>query len=132
MSTATQTHFIHEMRDEGAPPRRNGELVFDEPWEGRAFGMAIALSEKGYYPWEEFRSRLIQTIGQWEHEHAADLAEQEIDPHDPAHCGHPEWSYYGQWLATFESLLLDRGMVGKEELDRRTQEFMTTRRDEAF
>lgn len=132
MATATKPHFIHEMRAEGAPPRRNGELIFNEPWEGRAFGMAVALSEQGCYLWEEFRSRLIHTIGQWEHEHAAELADKEIDPHDPAHCGHPAWSYYEQWLATFESLLLDRGMIAKEELDRRTHEFMTTRRDEAF
>jgi nitrile hydratase accessory protein len=132
MTSAAETHFIHEMRDEGAPPRRNGELVFSEPWEGRAFGMAVALSERGYYGWEEFRSRLIQTIGHWEQEHATELAEKEIDPHDPAHCGHPQWSYYDRWLATFESLVLDRGMIGKDELDRRTHEFMTTRRDEAF
>ena len=132
MSTVTETHFIHEMRDEGAPPRRNGELIFNEPWEGRAFGMAVALSERGCYRWEEFRSRLIQTIGRWEHDHAADLADKQLDTHDPAHCGHSEWSYYEQWLATFESLLLDRRMIEKEELERRTQEFMTTRRDEVF
>jgi hypothetical protein len=41
-------------------------------------------------------------------------------------------AHYEHWLDTFESLLLDRGMSGKEELDRRTHEFMTTRRDEAF
>jgi nitrile hydratase accessory protein len=94
--------------------------------------MAVALSERGCYPWEDFRSRLIQTIGHWEHEHGADLAEKEFDPHDSTRCGHAQWSYYEQWLAAFESLLLDRGMIDKEELDRRTQEFMTTRRDETF
>ena len=30
-----------------APPRSNGELVFEAPWESRSFGMAVALSEPG-------------------------------------------------------------------------------------
>jgi hypothetical protein len=29
-----------------APPRDNGELTFEAPWQGRAFGMAVALQEK--------------------------------------------------------------------------------------
>jgi nitrile hydratase accessory protein len=116
------------MRGEDAPPRRNGELIFNEPWEGRAFGLAVALSQAGHYPWEEFRARLIRTIGHWEHEHPAPAA----DEHDPRTCGHAEWSYYEQWLAALETLLLERGLIGPEELDRRTDEFLTTRRDEAF
>ena len=128
MSTATKAHFVHEMRGEGAPPRNNGELVFNEPWEGRAFGMAVALSQAGHYPWEAFRARLIGAIGHWEREHAGDV---EVE-HDPARCGQSEWSYYAQWLTAFEGLLLEAGMVDREELDRRTREFLTTRRDEAF
>ena len=30
-----------------APPRSNGELVFAEPWESRAFGLAMALNDAG-------------------------------------------------------------------------------------
>ena len=30
-----------------APPRSNGELVFAEPWESRAFGMAVTLADAG-------------------------------------------------------------------------------------
>ena len=30
-----------------APPRSNGELVFAEPWESRAFGVAVALARRG-------------------------------------------------------------------------------------
>ena len=29
------------------PPRANGELVFEAPWESRAFGVAVALHESG-------------------------------------------------------------------------------------
>jgi predicted DCC family thiol-disulfide oxidoreductase YuxK len=42
-----------------APPRSNGELLFQRPWEGRAFGIAIALSKKGHYEWEDFRQESL-------------------------------------------------------------------------
>ncbi len=45
-----------------AVPRRNGELVFDAPWQGRVFGMAVALSDAGLFPWEEFRQALIREV----------------------------------------------------------------------
>ena len=45
-----------------AVPRQNGELVFDEPWQGRVFGMAVALYEQGGLDWEEFRQALIAQI----------------------------------------------------------------------
>ena len=36
---------IADMSGQAALPRKNGELVFDEPWQGRVFGMAVALHE---------------------------------------------------------------------------------------
>lgn len=32
------------MSGAAALPRRNGELVFEAPWQGRAFGLALALA----------------------------------------------------------------------------------------
>ena len=46
----------------GAPPRKNGELVFDAPWQGRAFGMTIALLERQGLGWDAFRPHLITAI----------------------------------------------------------------------
>ena len=45
-----------------APPRSNGELVFAEPWESRAFAMAVALCEAGVFTWREFQGALIARI----------------------------------------------------------------------
>jgi Nitrile hydratase beta subunit len=45
-----------------APPRSNGELVFAEPWEGRAFGLTMALAERGVLSYETFRAVLIERI----------------------------------------------------------------------
>lgn len=45
-----------------APPRSNGELVFSEPWEGRAFGMCVALLERRGLTWDDFRPHLAAQI----------------------------------------------------------------------
>ena len=50
------------MEGDPALPRRNGELVFDSPWQGRAFGLAVSLVEQGGYDWEDFRRLLIGQI----------------------------------------------------------------------
>ncbi|MFH5232466.1 nitrile hydratase accessory protein [Antrihabitans spumae] len=47
-----------------APPRSNGELVFDAPWQQRAFGVVFALTESGAIEWSRFRDGLITRIAQ--------------------------------------------------------------------
>jgi nitrile hydratase accessory protein len=86
-----------------ALPRQNGELVFAAPWEGRAFGMAVALHDEAAYPWNAFRDRLIAEIARAE---AAGNAS----------------AYYERWLAAFERLLVERGLVAAAEVDARTAE----------
>ena len=49
-----------------APPRTNGELVFAEPWESRAFGMAVTLYEAGLFTWPQFQAALIARIAHWQ------------------------------------------------------------------
>ena len=39
------------------------EAVFSEPWEARAFAVAVALSEAGQFQWAEFQQSLIEEIG---------------------------------------------------------------------
>lgn len=86
-----------------APPRRNGELVFDAVWEGRLFGLTMALHEAGRFEWEGFRARLIAEIACWEGQH--DSTET--------------WSFYERWQATLEGLLVEKGLCLREELDDR-------------
>ena len=45
-----------------APPRRNGELVFDAPWQGRAFGLCVAILEREGLEWSDFRRHLVPEI----------------------------------------------------------------------
>jgi hypothetical protein len=58
--TALPIAVPHEGAD--APPRSNGELVFNEPWEGRAFGLCIALLEQRGMAWGDFRPHLVAAI----------------------------------------------------------------------
>ncbi len=94
-------------------PRKNGELVFAAPWEGRAFGMAVALTDGQQETWAEFRQQLI-----------AEIAAEE------AKATNEQFAYYERWLAAFESFVLNAGLVTTEELDARTNEYATGLRDD--
>ena len=89
---------IANMDESIALPRKNGELVFDAPWEARAFGLAVALNEQGVYPWSAFSQALAQEIAGAE---ATD---------------HPS-TYYERWLTTLEGTALANGLVTRVELD---------------
>ncbi|MGH9123449.1 MAG: nitrile hydratase accessory protein [Acidimicrobiales bacterium] len=89
-----------------APPRRNGELAFSEPWESRAFGLAVALDAAGVIEWEAFRQRLITAVGAWEATHAP---------------GADSWSYWRCWQDALETLLAAEGVLGDHEVDDRSE-----------
>jgi nitrile hydratase accessory protein len=82
----------------GAPPRQNGELVFAEPWESRAFGLALALEATGAFEWETFRQELIAAIAQRERS-----------------SGEP-WSYYGCWVTALERVMVNAGVIDEHEV----------------
>jgi nitrile hydratase accessory protein len=86
-----------ELQGTSAPPRSNGELVFAAPWEGRAFGLALALHERGAFTWKDFSTALAEAIAHWERTHPAD----------------EQYSYYRCWLDALESLLDDRGIIDR-------------------
>jgi len=90
-----------------ALPRRNGELVFDAPWESRAFGAAVAMAQTGVYTFDEMRDLLIAEIGEWER------------THDGADDG---WNYYAHWLAALERLLASRNLLASTEIDARMRD----------
>jgi nitrile hydratase accessory protein len=104
---------IAAMEGRAALPRKNGELVFDEPWQGRVFGMAVALHESGAYAWEEFRQTLIRQVA-------------------AAEARGGDFAYYEVWLATFEDLLEKKGLVTPQELEETTYQFEFGERDEVY
>jgi hypothetical protein len=80
-----------------APPRRNGELVFDAPWQSRVFGLAAAVVETCFDgDREPFRQGLIAAI-------AAD----------------PDRTYWESWTAALEELVVTAGLVSPDAVDAR-------------
>ncbi|MFJ9680562.1 nitrile hydratase accessory protein [Streptomyces sp. NPDC101194] len=88
-----------------APPRSNGGLVFAEPWESRAFGMAVSLYEAGAFTWPQFQGALIDRIAAWE----------------SASAGEEPYNYYLLWLGALEDVLVDLRAVSADEVTARTK-----------
>ena len=78
-----------------APPRTNGEFVFDLPWESRAFGMTLALAEDGLFTLADFQAELISAVAEWEA-----LSEPSEN-----------YRYYECWLKALERLVDDKTQV---------------------
>jgi len=74
--------------------------VFREPWEAQAFGMALALHERGLFTWDEWAQALAAQIR---------AAQAQGDPD----LGN---TYYRHWLAAIESLVSAKGASSPEEL----------------
>jgi nitrile hydratase accessory protein len=99
-----------------AYPRKNGEPVFDEPWQSRAFGMVASLYEEGVFEWDEFKERLIAHIA----------AHEEEDRGSGLEAGR----YYEHWMAAFYDLAVDKGLLAQAEITEREHDFRTgVRRD---
>jgi nitrile hydratase accessory protein len=96
------------------PPRRNGELVFDAPWESRAFGMAMMLHEQGRFPWRDFSAALAREIARSDTHPAGTVFPVAADA---------EARYYTHWMGALESLLLSTGLLSGAEIEARTHEF---------
>lgn len=86
---------VAAMAGPAALPRRNGELVFDAPWQGRAFGLALAVVRGLGVPWGAFQKHLIDEI-----------------------AARPEAPYYESWVAALERLVVERGLASRDDLER--------------
>ena len=91
MSTAALNKLIEAAR-------LDPEHVFSAPWEARAFAIALQLSERGYFTWDEFRDRLIAEVG----------ASDRIRARDGT-SDHGE--YYEHFLHALENLLEEKGLA---------------------
>ena len=86
---------VSNMPEEVALPRKNGELVFDSPWEARAFGLAVALHEKGAFEWKLFSQTLAEEIA------AAESTGESS-------------TYYERWLRTLHRVTTEEDLLAAE------------------
>jgi nitrile hydratase accessory protein len=89
-----------------APEMPTGGVTFGEPWEARAFGLAVALVTSGRFAWEEFRQHLIAEVA------AADAR---------ATTDTPPAKYYECWLVALEKTVTAKGIAGRAEIDLRAE-----------
>ena len=75
-------------------PRSNGELVFEEPWQGRALGMGVVALDRAGISLAEFSGHLADAIARYAY-----------DPDEPAAT-----AYYRAWLDALESALAANGV----------------------
>jgi nitrile hydratase accessory protein len=83
------------------------QATFSEPWEARAFAVAVALSEAGQFRWAEFQQSLIDEIAVAEKNGATTSGGAD---------------YYHHWLSALVRLLDAKGIVGGAELRARIAE----------
>lgn len=72
-----------------AIPRDEDGPVFREPWEARAFAMAVSLHARGVFTWTEWAAALAR----------------EIKADDDAS------GYYALWLSALEGLVREKGVA---------------------
>ena len=74
--------------------------VFREPWEARAFAVALALHERGVFTWPEWATALADQIKRAQAAGDADSGD----------------TYYQHWLATLETLVAAKGVAPTDML----------------
>lgn len=95
------------------PGGDSASRAFDEPWELRAFAMAVAAYHEGHYEWSEFQLSLTESIRAWE-----------------LGIGTEPWSYYEHWLNALETVLSAHGALSDPmALDERTRDVLSTPRN---
>lgn len=81
-------------------PRDDDGPVFREPWEARAFAVALALHQRGVFTWPEWAAALADQIKRAQAAGDADSGD----------------TYYRHWLATLETLVSTKGVAPTEML----------------
>jgi len=81
------SEFSPELLDK--QPHCDGEPVFEQPWQAKAFAMVVELNRKEVFSWKEWAGGLSDNIRDYE------ASDQMIDGD----------TYYRLWLKTLEELV---------------------------
>ena len=90
-----------QMSASPALPRDDDGPVFREPWEAKAFAMAVRLAEAGVFSWAEWTEALSAEIAAAREARDEDLGD----------------TYYMYWLQALEALVARKSGVAAEEID---------------
>lgn len=124
-------------------PRKGDTPVFREPWEARAFAMAVKLNERGLFTWSEWAETLGAEIKSAQASGDADLEhippkrrrfgdKDMLQDSDPGAISSRENesvfaesaqgdTYYLHWLAALEKLVTGKQVTSGEKLTARKE-----------
>lgn len=91
------------------PSQKDGEPVFQAPWEARAFAIVNQLAQAQEYSWSEWTEHFAREISAAEHE-----------PTDTS-------SYYERWVRACEKVLIAKGILNPLAIEQRIKEFLIER-----
>ena len=94
---------LFPIEDLPAMPRDQDGPVFSQPWEAKAFALAVRLSEAGWFTWPEWVRIFSQEIKVAQERNDPDLGD----------------TYYQHWLNALERICAAKGLVGSEDIHRR-------------
>lgn len=102
--SATLHKRYHGLPEHMAIPLGNdGDPVFAEPWEARAFGLVVGACDQGKFDWKDFQQLLVEEIRH---------SESQAEPR----------SYYLNWAIAAEKLFASLGALERSDIDRRVAE----------
>lgn len=96
-----QESDIAQLRTRALPFCADGDMVFTEPWEAKAFAIVVTLSNNGFFTWSEW----VDCFS----EHVAAATRVEVSGGTPK-------KYYEQWVDAAEELLVAKGLTSTEQL----------------
>lgn len=85
-------------------PREADEPVFAEPWEARAFAMAVSLNEAGLFTWPQWAERFGAAL-------KANTEEG------------GRLSYYQVWLQVLEAMMAEKEIADSQTIKARSEEW---------
>ena len=85
------------------PLGSDGDPVFVEPWEARAFALVVSAHQQGRFEWQQFQQLLVNEIS-----------------HSEQHGG-PK-PYYLNWAIAAEKLFAELGSLQPSEVDQRVSD----------
>lgn len=98
---ALENSHVALLRSRTIPVCADGDMVFNEPWEAKAFAIIVTLSQAGYFTWGEWVDCFSEQV----------TAATQVE----AEGGTPK-TYYEQWVDAAEALLVSKGMTSSEQL----------------
>ena len=98
---ALEVAQIALLRARSLPACADGDMVFKEPWEAKAFAIVVTLSQAGCFTWSEWVDCFSEQVTR--------ATQVEADGGVPK-------TYYEQWVDATESILIAKGVTSPEQL----------------